>query len=114
MDYFLMKLIEQNMKDLGYSWPDYRFESVRKVAPAAGKTLDFHSNNEYHYLVAKTVPASLQITSDLDVLTTNDSVNYANFNFYQVKVFTGSVKIVALVPIDLEFVRVIPRIKEKK
>lgn len=114
MDYFLFKLIEQKMQDLGYVWPDYRFQSIRVVAPLAGKSIQFPAYNEFYFLVAKTVPASLQIISETEFLTTDEAANYANFNFYQIKAFTGLVKIKSLAAIDLEFVRVIPRIKEVK
>ncbi|MCE9539044.1 MAG: hypothetical protein K8R85_07490 [Bacteroidetes bacterium] len=112
MDYILMKLIEQRMNDLGYAWPNYRFESVRVKSGIALNAVNVSAYNEYYYLVAKTVPVSLTIVSDSQPF--NEGAVYANFNFYQIKEFTGLIKLKALVPIDLEFIRVIPRIKEKR
>lgn len=114
MNEILLRLIDQRMYDLGFhSWKrDYRIKTVRKIAPGGGKRLDISANNEYYYLVAKTVPATLKIISSADSLSPAESALYATFNYFGQKEFTGVISITAAVAIDLEFIRVIPRIKK--
>ena len=113
MDNVVLFLIRQNMDDKGFhSWRDYRIKSIRVQSPPASLNAEVKAFNEYYYLVAKTVPATLKIVSDSDSLTPAEAAVYPNFNYYQIKEFTGQISMTAGVPIDLEFIRVIPRIKK--
>jgi hypothetical protein len=113
MDQVLLFLIRQSMNDKGFhSWRDYRVKAVRVQSAPASLNVEVPAFNEFFFLVAKTVPATLKIISDADSLAPSESSVYSQFNYYQLKEFTGQISISATVPIDLEFIRVIPRIKK--
>lgn len=105
MDSLLIAYIAQRMRELGFE--DYSFEPIRVTDPTGDKIID--ANNEYYYLVAKTVDASLIIRSDTNIF--NEAADYGTFNFYGIQEFTGQIAISQLIPIDLEFVRAIPRVQ---
>lgn len=105
MDNFLLQYIAQRMRELDFK--EYSFEPIRISDPAALE-LEFIANNEYYYLVSKTVHNSLVIKSDTNIF--NEGATYGAFNFYQLQEFTGQISISCAIPIDLEFVRVIPRV----
>ena len=109
MDNFLMSMIAQRMREMGFD--EYSFEPYRALDLTASK-LQINANNEYYYLVAKTVVATLEITSDTNVFTTQEAAQYANFNYFGMQEFTGTIDILrgAGIGIDVEFMRVIPRV----
>lgn len=104
MDNFLIQYIAQRMREMDFK--DYSFEPIR--VSSAALELEFIANNEYYYLVSKTVHNSLVIKSDTNIF--NEGASYGNFNFYQLQEFTGQISISCAIAIDLEFVRVIPRV----
>lgn len=66
------------------------------------------ASNQYLYLVQKTVPADLKITSDTGYLMPSESANYSNYTFHNFREFTGQVFITSGADFELEFVRVTP------
>ena len=104
MDSLLIEYIKQRMRELGFS--DFSFEPIR--VKDAATDLEINANNEYYFLTSKTVDAGLIIRSDTNIF--NEAVDYANFQFYGVQEFTGQIMISQPVAIDLEFIRVIPRV----
>ncbi|MGQ0829401.1 MAG: hypothetical protein ACT4ON_13515 [Bacteroidota bacterium] len=105
MDHYVLEYIKQRMREL--SFEDYTFQAIR-IKPTGLSTF-INAQNEYYYLVAKEIPSSVLITSDTNIW--NESDDYEDFNFYGIQEFTGQIKIAATVPIDLEFIRVVPKPK---
>lgn len=101
MDYFLLAYIALRMKEMGFE--DYTFELVRVKGVS-----EIDATNEYYYLTSKAVFASLIIRSDTNIF--NEAADYSTFNFYGIQEFTGQILITQTEPIDLEFMRVIPRV----
>ena len=114
MDNYLLAYIKQRMREMGFS--KFHFEAVRVTEPR------IEAYNQFYYLVSKTVPATLVITSDTNIF--NEAVSYNSYNFYQIQEFTGLIEItqgvivlfpipididpIPLFPIDLEFIKVVP------
>jgi len=105
MEHFVIEYIKQRMLEL--SFENYTFQPIR-VKTNELSTL-INAQNEYYYLVSKEIPSSTVISSDTNIW--NESDDYEDFNFYGIQEFTGEIKIVSTVPIDLEFIRVIPKPK---
>lgn len=111
MDKLLMAYIKQRMTELGFA--EYTFQPMRIQDPAA--SFEFFANNEFYYLVAKTVSATFEIISDTNYWGPADSASYGNFTFFGIQEFTGHIKISqGIAPIDCEFIRVIPTVKTEK
>ncbi|HEY0029145.1 MAG TPA: hypothetical protein VGC65_00190 [Bacteroidia bacterium] len=109
MDKVLMAYIEQRMRELRFT--EYTFQPIR--VQDASDTIEFFANNEFYYLVAKTLPATMEIISDTNYFT--DAANYGDFNFYGIQEFTGHIKITGgVIPVDCEFIRVIPTLTREK
>lgn len=105
MDNFLIEYIKQRMQELGFE--NYTFQPIR--VKTDNLSMLINAQNEYYYLVSKEVPSSLMIFSDTNIW--NESNDYEDFNFYSIQEFTGEIEIESFVPIDLEFIRVIPKVK---
>lgn len=93
------------MEQMGYE--SYQYEPVR--IKSSNTSLTIAAYNEFYYLVSFSVPASLKIKSDTNILT--DVSGYNSWVFFHHKEFSGLIEITQSVPIDLEFIRVIPQIK---
>lgn len=133
---YIEKYIKQRMAELGYSEKEYHYESVRvnldvAVEPSSPFYYNFQSggvqaaptvpqftpqkfyllaDNEYYFLVEKTVDPTLVIISDTGCLTKKEAQNYSNYTFFNYKEFTGQIFFECALPgiIDLEFIRCTP------
>lgn len=106
MEGYIFDYIKQRMTEMGYE--KYHWEAVRMQGNDEGereiKTINAY--NEFYFLVAKTVEPDLVIFSDTEVF--NEAADYAKFSCYNYKEFSGEIKIKQLIPVDYEFIRVIP------
>ncbi len=108
MDSYILSYISQRMREMGFA--EFHFETVHVVS--ATNTLQIQAYNEYYYLISEYLPSGLIITSDTNIF--NDSEIYYYFNFYRTQEFTGLIEINSgTIPVDLEFVRVIPMCESK-
>lgn len=115
MDDFLVRLIAQRMKQMDFEEYTMQQERVESATPFFGTVYvkQIAAQNEYWYLVSKTIPASTEIVSDTNILMATESASYGNYNFFGIQEFTGDIVILTNgTAIDMEFVRVIPQ--EKK
>lgn len=108
MEHYVLEYIKQRMRHLGFE--DYSFQTVRVQSPVF--SILINAQNEYYYLAAKTVHESTVITSDMNIWI--ESENYEDFNFHTVQEFTGSIQITCDIPIDIEFIRVVPHVKREE
>lgn len=104
MDNFLIALIDRRMKEMGY--PHYTAPEPIRIKETVSD-LTINAQNEFYFLTAKAVDASLIIRSDTYIF--DEAADYASFNLYGIQEFTGQIRIAQGPAIDLEFVRVIPR-----
>lgn len=113
MDYFILQYIAQRMREL--SIEDYSFQPVRVQPsnPLVPGSSTLTAYNEYYFLVAKTLAAgTTRIISD-DNYFEEIQADYANYQFKGYEQFSGKIEITNSLnnPIDLEFIRVVPRLK---
>lgn len=101
-DTFLTWFIDKRMKANGHS--HFHVEIVRIKTAAPSHLIS--AVNEYYYLISPSVPDSLVIESDTNLF--NEAADFANFELYGIQEFSGGIKITQAVPIDLEFIKVIP------
>ncbi len=95
--------VQNRMRQMGYD--KFSVEPVFiNEAVLTEKTIN--AQNQFYYLISETVAPSLEILSDSNIFT--DGVNFGTFNFNYLQEFTGSIEISQAVPIQLEFIRVIP------
>lgn len=113
---YVLEFIKQRMRDLGYD--DYTWKAIRlKPSDDLGGVVNVFEQpayNEYYYLVSAELAGELVIVGDTSVF--NESVSdYANFNYYQIREFTGLIRIQSPIEdIDLEFIVATPRIPRSK
>jgi hypothetical protein len=97
--------IKNRMRQMGYE--KFSMEAVYINETAEEKTI--MAQNQFYYLIAESLPAGLvSIFADNNAF---DAVsNYGSFNFNYLQEFTGEIIITmnASLPIELEFIRVIP------
>ena len=98
--------IKNRLHRRGYCPEDASIEFIRIKDAATTKTIV--ADNEYYYLNSKSVPGALVIESNTHTFIATDATGYAGFNEYRFHEFSGLIEISAGVPIDLEFIRVIP------
>ncbi len=132
---YILPYIKQRMAELGHT--KFHFESVKvdlkkALEPVSDVFYDYKQGtvpppylppqvqfsltkfyllayNEYYFLVEKTVPTSLRITSDTGCLTANEALNYSNYTFFNFKEFTGQIFFEAFpFAINLEFIKCTP------
>jgi len=107
-----MDFIALRMKEMDFE--NYTFKPLIVNVPVVSGNpfLQINIQNEYYYLVSKTVPATLAIVSDQELQNADESAAFANYNYANQREFTGNVTISATgAAFILEFMRVIPRIK---
>lgn len=135
---FIEKYIKQRMRELGYSESEYHYEPVRislkdAVEPASKFFYNFtnpgfgfwpmppqpqftpnkfhiQAHNQFYFLIEKSVDPSLTIVSDSDCLTLKEAQNYTQYQFFNMKEFTGQIFLEKTSPgeIELEFIRCTP------
>jgi hypothetical protein len=97
--------IHNRMREMGYS-KGFHMEAVYIRTSVDNKTI--YAPNEYYYLISESVPPSLVILSDTNIFT--DAAYFGNFSFNNFQEFSGTIEISQdSSPIELEFIRVIPR-----
>lgn len=104
MDQFVLEYIKMRMREMDFA--NYTFAPIRVQGTASVK---IYAQNEYYYMVAKTIPVTCNIFSETNIFT--EASVYGNFNFYQIQEFSGQIEIVQPGAIDIEFIRVIPRVE---
>lgn len=111
MDYFILQYIAQRMREM--SIEDYSFEPVRVRANIPGFSNVINAYNEYYFLVAKTLPAGITTIISDDNYFEETPADYANYQYKGMEQFTGNIELGNSLnnPIDLEFIRVVPRLK---
>ncbi len=102
-----LEYINVRLMEMGF--PEYTLKPVRVQGT---DSISFTGQNEYYFLISKSVPSDLVISSDNNVFT--EAVNYSDFSFLCVQEFTGRIDITATGTIDLEFIRVIPRVNHHR
>lgn len=104
MDQYILEYIKMRMREMDFA--NYTFAPIRIQGTNSKK---IYAQNEYYYCVAKTIPAGCTIFSETNIFI--EAAVYGNFNFYQLQEFSGSIEIVQAGAIDIEFIRVIPRVE---
>ena len=99
-----LKYIEQRMSELGHS--NYNLQSVVLDFETGVSTQSIKADNEYFYLISRTVPADVIIHSDnnlyfLAVQKTSTYIPQEFSGFINIESSAGD-------PFSLEFIRVIP------
>jgi len=119
MNDYILKYIKQRMLEMGFGL-DYTFESILVTVEDGGgsECAPIAAYNEYYFLVSKVLPAIglNYIKGDTTILTVNEIVSYSNYSLFGIQEFTGNIIVdnQTGASIELEFVRVIPRIKRSE
>lgn len=100
----IWEYIRQKMGEQGYA--KYTAEPIIVDQPVGPNYIN--ANNEFYFLVAKTVHASTEILADNDTLQPSESANYGNYDYYKTKFFTGEILIGSTTTQKIEFIKVIP------
>ena len=114
MDFAKIEHIKHRLKRRGYNVEDVsidflRIQQKKETSPGSGiYQLQLEAYNQYYYLNADAVPASLVIESNTHFFTTEDAANYNKFKDYAFHEFSGFLLLTSNVAIDIEFIRVIP------
>ncbi len=109
MDSFIIAYIAHRMEMLGFK--KYSMEPLLLTWSYGGiNEYLIQAQNEYYYLVSKTVNEGIEILADNNYLKAESS--YISVDFAYIQEFTGVIKVNFpqwwWSPIGLEFIRVIP------
>jgi hypothetical protein len=111
MDSFIIAYIAQRMEALGFK--KYSMDPILVNLYSVQTEYVIEGQNEYYYLVSKTVADQVEIFADNNYFASAGS--YIEVNYSNIQEFTGQIRITfpSLSLTALEFIRVIPQLSTK-